>query len=142
MKFNTHLHITSFSSRQRGKLKEDIIKEFKDYNLNITIEIGAEKVHFLDVTLDLTKGTYKPYRKAGDKIMYVSSWSNHPPVVLNNIPLRINRRLCSIYSNAEVFRAEISPYQTKLRNQGYDHSLTWMEEGHRNRCRRRAEKRI
>ena len=84
MKFNTHLHVTSSSSRQRGKLKEDIIKVFKDYNRNVTIEIGNKKPHFLDVTLYLTKGTYKPYRKAGDKILCVTSWSNHPPVVLKN----------------------------------------------------------
>ena len=66
---------------------------FREQNLSITIEVGLARVNFLDVTLDLTRGIYKPYRKPGDKPQYVNAWSNHPPRVLENIPIGINKRL-------------------------------------------------
>ena len=121
------LGITSSTPRQTEKLKQAIISVFKDYNLNITIEVGLTRVVFLDVTFDLEKEIYKPYRKPGDKPLYVSSWSNHPPLVLKNIPLGINRRLCEISCNKEVFLEAVPQYQVELERCGYIHKLTWME---------------
>ena len=73
------------------------------------------------------EGIYKPYRKPGDKPLYVSAWSNHPPSVLDNIPRGVNRRLCEISSNEEVFSEAIPPYQTELDKCGYTHKLAWMD---------------
>ena len=114
---------------------------FKDHNLNITIEVGLTKVNFLDVTLDLARGIYKPYRKPGDKPLYVSSWSNHPPRVLENIPMGINRRLCEISSNKEVFLEAIPPYQAELDRCGYNHKLAWMEEEENQQKKRKCRSR-
>ena len=122
------LGITASSPRQAEKLRQSIIKVFKDNNLNITIEVGLTKVDFLDVTLDLERGIFKPFRKPGDKPLYVNSRSNHPPRVLKNIPIGINKRLCEISSNKEVFLEAIPPYQTELEKCGYDHRLVWVEE--------------
>ena len=97
------LKICRQAPRQTEKLKQSIIKVFKDCGLNITIEVGLTRVIFLDVVMDLEKDVYKPYRKPGDKPLYVSSWSNHPPLVIKNIPLGINKRLCEISSSKEVF---------------------------------------
>ena len=51
--------------------------------------MGLTRVNFLDITLDLEKELFKPYRKPGDKPQYVNSMSNHPPSVLKKIPLGI-----------------------------------------------------
>ena len=123
------LGITKSTPRQTEKLRQSIIKLFKDNNLDITIEVGLTRVNFLDVTLDLEKELFKPYRKPGDKPQYVNSMSNHPPSVLKNIPLGINKRLCEISSSKEVFLEAIPPYQTELEKCGYQHKLAWMEEG-------------
>ena len=93
--------------------------------------IGLTRVHFLDVTLDLEKELFKPVRKPGDKPLYVNASSNHPPRVLQNIPVGINKRLCEISSNKEVFLEAIPPYQNELEKCGYPHKLVWMEEGER-----------
>ena len=108
-------------------MRQSIIKVFRDLNLSITIEVGLTRVNFLDVVMDLEKEIYKPYRKPGDKPLYVNSWSNHPPLVLRNIPLGINRRLCEISSNKDVFLEAIPPYQVELDKCGYKHKLVWME---------------
>ena len=61
------LAVTPSSPRIQEKLRQRIIKIFGEQNLKITIEIGLTRVNFLDVTLDLETGLYKPYRKPGDK---------------------------------------------------------------------------
>ena len=121
------LSITTSTPRQTEKLRQNIIQVFKNHKLSITIEVGLTKVNFLDVTLDLEREIFKPYRKPGDKPLYVNSQSNHPPRVLKNIPIGINKRLCEISSNKEVFMEAIPPYQAELEKCGYSHRLTWME---------------
>ena len=123
------LGITSSTPRQTEKLKQSIIKIFKEQNLSITIEVNLSRVNFLDVTLDLEKDEYKPYRKPGDRPQYASSSSNHPPRVLKNIPVGINQRLFEISSNKEVFLEAIPPYQEELVKCGYQDKLAWLGEG-------------
>ena len=97
------LGVTRATARQTEKLRQEIINIFKKHGLKITISTGLQRVNFLDVTLDLETGVHKPYRKPGDKPLYVNAVSNHPQAILKNIPLGINRRLVEISSNEEVF---------------------------------------
>ena len=46
--------------------------------------------------------------------MYVTAASNHPPMVIKNIPLGINKRLVDISSNEQVFKEAAEFYQTQL----------------------------
>ena len=64
-------------------------KTFKDNDLKITIDANKKIVNFLDVTFNLTDGTYKPYMKLNNKLLYVHKQSNHPPTLLKNIPTNI-----------------------------------------------------
>ena len=57
-----------------------------------------------------------------NKLSYVHQQSNHPPALLKNILLHLNKRLTSISSSKEVF--DESPYQKALTESGYDHKLT------------------
>ena len=77
----------------------------------ITIEINLTRVDFLDVTLDLETSLFKPYRKPGDRPLYVSAYSNHPPQVLKNIPAGIERRLSDNSANKQVFYEAAPVYQ-------------------------------
>ena len=80
------LGITTSSPRLQEKLKQSIIRIFAQQELKITIEINLTRVNYLDITMDLETGLYKPYRKPGDRPLYVSASSNHPPQILKNIP--------------------------------------------------------
>ena len=93
------------------------------YDLKITIEANKKVVNFLDVTLDLNTGKFRPYAKSLSTPLYVHSQSNHPPKILENIPEAINRRLCSISSDEDVFNEAAPPYQEALRKSGYTHKL-------------------
>ena len=82
-------------------------------------------VNFLDITLDLENELFKPYMKENHSPKYVHSQSNHPPLVLKNIPLGVNKRLSKISSNKEVFDKASKPYQEALRKSGYDFKLEY-----------------
>ena len=49
--------------RQLDIIKKKLCKIFEEHELSITIEANKKVVNFLDVTLDLNTGLYKPYMK-------------------------------------------------------------------------------
>ena len=103
------LAVTPSSPRLQEKLRQRIIKIFGDQGLKITIDIGLTRVHFLDIPLVLEKGPYKPYRKPGDKPLYISAYSNHPPQIIKNLPSGIERRLSNNSANQDIFEDALPP---------------------------------
>ena len=80
------------------------------------------------MTLNLTSGSYKPYMKPNNKLLYVHRQSNHPPALLKSILQNINKRLTNISHNKEVFDDTIEPYQKAVKESAYDHKLTFNPE--------------
>lgn len=119
------LGIIRDSAKNIEKTKKGICSIFAKYELKITVEANKKIVNFLDVTLNLNNGKYMPYMKPNDKPVYVHRKSNHPPGILKNIPEAINRRLCSISSDAESFNNAASDYQEALSKSGYDFQLSY-----------------
>ena len=111
------------SPQRLGRVKKQICKVFKDNGLRITIDANKKIVNFLDVTLDLNKGTHKPYLKPGNKPLYVHSESNHPPSITKNIPVAVNKRLNELSSNKEAFDEASPEYQRALEKIGYKYQL-------------------
>ena len=74
-----------------------------------------------------------------NKLLYVHQQSYHPPALLKNILLNINKRLTSISSSKEVFYESIASYQKALTESGYDHKLAYnppQEKALKNKRRR------
>ena len=67
------------------RIRKELIALFKEHGLDITIEINLLIVNFLDVTLNLDKGKFSPYRKPNDTPLYVHCESNYPPSVLKKM---------------------------------------------------------
>ena len=65
--------------------------------------------------------------KPNNKLSYVHRQSNHPPALLKNIPLNINKRLTNISFSKEVFDESIAPYQQALNESGDDRKLTLIQ---------------
>ena len=96
-------------------------------------------MEFLDVVLDLENEKYCPFIKPGDRPKYVNANSNHPPGILKNIPLAVNKRLSAISSSKEVFDQAAPLYQAELDRAGYQHKLVF-EEVQVNQKRKRHKK--
>ena len=71
----------------------DKVRVFKDIGFSLEIETNLKEVDFLDVSLNLRNGTYRPYKKPNDGLLYIHSLSNHPPNVIKQIPKSIQEKL-------------------------------------------------
>ena len=107
------------------KIRKKLYKVFKDIGLNITVETSLTKVNFLDVTFNMNNNTFEIYRKPNDKPLYINRNSNHPPHVLNNVPISINKRLVNISANEELFQKHIDEYQLALKKSSFNHKLDY-----------------
>ena len=133
------LAVSCATPRQIDIMKKKVCKVFNNIGLSITIEANSKVVNFLDVTMDLQTGIYKPFIKENDTPLYVNKKSNHPPQVLSNIPQGINRRLSRISADKAVFDAAAPIYQEALVKSGYDHVLAYeppAERTTKKRCRK------
>ena len=82
------------------QIKKDIQKLFKNNHLNITIQCNLKIANYLDVTINLSNATYRPFCKPNNDIAYIHKESNHTPSILRQIPLSIECRL-SKHSSSE-----------------------------------------
>ena len=120
--------MSSAISRQVEVLKKKICKVFSENDLRITIEANKKSINFLDVTLDLSNCTYKPYMKENDVPQYVHCQSNHPPAIIKNLPLSINQRISSISANEETFIKAKKPYQEAIDKSGYNFKVNYEDQ--------------
>ena len=119
------LGVIKATPRKVESIKKDLCTLFNNYGLKITMEANKKIVNFLDVTLNLSTGKYQPYSKPNNVPLYVHSKSNHPPNILRNIPLSINKRLTEISSDEQAFKQTTPLYQQALDKCGYKHGLTF-----------------
>ena len=86
----------------------------KNRNFKIEIQTHLKVSSFLDVTFSLVNGTYRPYKKPIDSLLYINTSSNHYPQVIKQLPTSIKERLSKIKSSKEVFSASKYEYKTAL----------------------------
>ena len=89
----------------------------------MTGDANKKIVQFLDVELNLSENSYKPYIKPNDNPLYVNIFSNHPSCIKKNIPEAINKRLSALSSNEEMFKSVAPLYQDALNKAGYSYVL-------------------
>ena len=58
--------LKSATGSESERMKKRLIKTFQDNDISITSQANIASANFLDVTLNLTTESYKPYRKPND----------------------------------------------------------------------------
>ena len=81
------------NNQELERLKKNTIKTFNELGFKITIDIGTTKCNFLDISLDTSNNTFKPYQKENSSIKYINNFSNHPSIIKKNLPKMIEKRL-------------------------------------------------
>ena len=107
--------LRNLSGPKIERVRKKIIIIFKECKLSITTKTNFKVVQFLDIELDLINNTYRPYKIPNDNPMYINVNSNHPRIIIKQIPESINRRLSNLSSNEEVFLNNIQPYREALK---------------------------
>ena len=108
------------SGPQADRIRKEFINIFrKEFQLSIVCETNLKIVNFLDVTLDLTTGKYKPYNKPGNIPLYINVKSNHPPNIIKNLPKSISRRINKLSPDKSVFDNSKDLYNNALSVSGF-----------------------
>ena len=108
--------LRNVTKRQADINRKKIVKCFKDIGFDIEINTNLKTVDFLDITLDLSTSSYRPYKKPNDQLQYVHVSSNHPHNILKQLPTSINNRLSKNSSDQHVFDQAKVEYEEALKN--------------------------
>ena len=113
----------------------------KEFQLSNVCEINLKTVNFLDVTLDLTTGKYKPYNKPGNIPLNINVKSNHPPNIIKNLPESISRGINKLSSSKSVFDNSKDLYNNALSSSGFKDKIKFNPDFNKNICRNKNRKR-
>ena len=83
-------------------------------------------VNYLDVTLNLNDGSYRPYKKFNEEASYMHVNSDHPPPpsILKQLPMSIDKRFPSWSPSKEIFEETAPCYGQYLSSCGYKEKLS------------------
>ena len=112
------------SCPQSEKIKKTSQKMFKNKCLDI-INCNMKIVNYLDVTLNLNNGSYRPYKKPTEETNYIHVNCDHPSSILKQLPMSIEKRLSSSSPSKEIFKENAPYYEQDLSNCGYKEKLNY-----------------
>ena len=95
--------------------------------LGFKIEISSNN-NFLDVTLDLSNNTYKPFIKTDQSPSYINIYSNHPKARIKQVPKAVNLRIRNLSANEKIFRKSSKMHIDALKSCGYKENFTYKKE--------------
>ena len=122
-------------------LGQQLSKLFKDnFNLKITFEANLRIVNFLDVTLSLDDGSYRPYRKDDTVPLYIHKDSNHPPHIKKEMVNMVGRRISDLSSSEEIFKQAAPIYNQALRNSGFNEEIKFSKRTRENKRATRSRR--
>ena len=128
----------NMSGPQAERVKKDIQKIFKDKGLEIIIQCNLKVVDYLDLTFNLNDGSYRPYRKPDDETSYIHVDSDHPPIIIKQVPIAIERRLSVLSSSEQIFDEAKGHYQEALEKSGHKYTLKYKPPVETENRRRRS----
>ena len=129
------------SGPQSEKIKITFQRMFKNKSLDIIINCNMKIVNYLDVTLNLNDGSYRPYKKPNEETNYIHVNSDHPPSILKQLPKSIEKRLSSLSSSKEIFEETAPYYEQHLSNCGYKEKLNYRDPTPQNFITKRKRQR-
>ena len=131
------------SGPKADRIRKDFINMFrKEFQLSNVCEINLKTVNFLDVTLDLTTGKYKPYNTPGNIPLYISVKSNyHPLNIIKNLPESISCCMNNLSSNKSVFDNPKDFYNNALSSSGLKDNIKFNRDFNENISRNKNRKR-
>lgn len=110
-----------------NKIKKEL-KAFIEnaFELDITFDVNNKVVNFLDVTLDLSTGLYRPYRKPNKRIQYINVSSCHPKGIIDKIIKGISIRISNLSANEEIFNESAFIYNDALSLSGFKDEIYYV----------------
>ena len=113
---------------QLETIKTILQKTFKDFGLEISAESNLKIVNYLDVTLNLNDGSFRPCDKSDDIIQYINKEFNHPPNLIKHLPASIEKRLSNNSFDEKIFQESAIYYEDSLNKAGFINKLAYQAQ--------------
>ena len=124
------------------RIKKDFTQIFKKNGLEITIECNVKIVNYLDVTLNLNDGSYRPYKKPTGELRYIHTQSNPPPATIRQIPISVEKRLNSLSSSKVIFDEAVTDYSKALKESGFNDDIKYCPIQQNNDSRKQRKRKV
>ena len=121
------LYIPNSNGPLSSSIQKRIIRAFKFCGFKIEISSDIKIVNFLDVTLDLSNNSNKPFIKTNQKLSYININSNHPKNIIKQVQKAVNLRICKLSEN-ENFKECSKRYMDALKNNGFKEDFRYLKE--------------
>ena len=122
------IYIPNSNGPNSSSVQKKIIRAFKFLGFKIEVLSNNKIVNFLDVTLDLSNNTYKPFIKTDQYPSYINVNSNHPKTIIKQVPKAVNLRIRNLSTNEMIFQESSKIYMDALKNSGFREEFTNQEE--------------
>ena len=90
------IYIPNSNGPISSNIQKKITTAFKFWGFKIEVSSNYKIVNFLDVTLDLSNNSYKPFIKTNQHPSYININSNHPKNIIKQVPKAVNLRMCKL----------------------------------------------
>ena len=115
--------LTNCNGRKLDRIRKKLHQTFKNKGLKITVELCDNNAYFLDISLNVSEKSHRPYKKPNDTPLYINKMSIHPKSIINNIPDMVSKRLSNLSSDKRSFRDTKHAYESALKNSGFAEEL-------------------
>ena len=109
------------------KYTKKIIRAFKFLGFKIKISSNIKVPNFLDVTLNLSDNSYRPFLKTDQYPSYININSNHPNSIIKQVPKAVNTRISRLSSDKKNFHESSKMYIEALKNSMFKEEFTYLE---------------
>ena len=103
-------------------------RPLRPYVISLYFTFNLKIVDYLDVTLLLNDGTYRPFHKPNEETTYIHVESDDSPQIIKKIARSIKKRLSRLSSTKEIFENSKDNYKKCLRQCGCNEKLNYTEE--------------
>ena len=105
------------------------------FGLTLITEYNKTTVNYLDKTLNLLDGTYKPYQKVETSLQYIHEESNRTPNIIKQIPITIETHLSNQSPNKKIFLHAEEDYENILIDKSeYKQYNKWKRKNDLKKC--------
>ena len=122
------LYIPNSNGPLSSSIQKMIIRAFKFLGFKIEISSNIKIVNFLDVTLDLSSNSNKPFIKSNQNPSYINVNSNHPKNIIKQISKAVNLRIGKLSANENIFKESSKKYIDALKNSGFKEDFRYLKE--------------
>ena len=132
--------LKSATGSESERMRKRLIKTFQDNGISIAIQANIASANFLDITLNLSTESYKPYRKPNDQPLYIDKHSNHPRHVIKTLPNAISKRISELSSTKKDFEEAVPIYIEAMKQAKHFCQIKYAKE-HQQTCKQKNRKR-